>query len=275
MLGFLFRSLKNKADEMSFWEHVDTLRAYLMRSVLAILVFSITAFFFKSFLFDTIIMGPADTTFYTYKILCKLAAYTGINDLCVQKIHLSLINTEVAGQFRYHLLISVVAGIVTAFPIIAWQFWLFIKPALNSKELGYARGMVFYITVLFLSGVLFGYYVIAPLTINFLSNYQLSESIQNLITIGSYISMVSVLSLSMGLVFELPVLIYFLTKIGMLSPMFLRKYRKYAVLVIFIIAGFITPSTDMFSQVLVAIPLWVLYEIGIIISARVYSRQIQ
>lgn len=269
MFGFLFRSIHKKSDDMSFWEHADLLRKYLIRSIHAIIVFAVVAFCYKNFVFDSVILAPSNPSFITYRILCKLAVFVNIPELCVTQIPMQLINTEIGGQFRYHMLISFIAGIILAFPFIVYQFWSFIKPALSAKEQHYSRGMVFYISGLFSIGVLFGYYIIAPLTINFLASYELSPQIKNMITISSFISTISLLSLSMGLVFELPVLIYFLSKIGMLTPQWLRKNRKYAVLVIFILAGFITPSTDMFSQVLVALPLYMLYEISIHISMRV------
>lgn len=254
---------------MTFWDHADVLRKYLIRSILAIIVFAVVAFCYKSFIFDTVILAPSQPSFITYRVLCKLAAWVNIPELCVTHIPMDLINIEIGGQFRYHMLISFIAGIIIAFPFIVIQFWRFIKPALTEKERHYSRGMVFYISSLFLIGVLFGYYVIAPLTINFLASYELSPMIKNNITISSYISTISVLSLSMGLVFELPVLIYFLTKINILTPVFLKKNRKYAIIIIFIVAGFITPSTDMFSQILVALPLFFLYEISIYVSKKV------
>ncbi len=273
MLRAIFGFLKKKEENTSFWGHVDLLRTYLIRSFLAIFVLSVLAFFYKDFIFDIIIMSPSDTHFITYRALCKLGMLIHFDGLCFSPFTLNLMNIELAGQFRYHLLISVISGIVVAFPFIAWQLWLFVKPALNSKELKQARGMVSYISGLFLTGILFGYYVVVPLTVNFLATYELSPNIKNQITVGSYISTVSVLTLSMGLVFELPVLVFFLTKIGLLSTKFLRKYRKHAIVVIFIVAGFITPSTDMFSQTLVAMPLWALYEISIFISRRVENNR--
>lgn len=259
---------------MTFWDHAEVLRRYLIRSLLAIVVFAVTAFFFKNFLFDSVILAPSDPSFITYKLFCKLGQLVNVPDLCVAKIPLQLINTDIGGQFRYHILISFIAGLILAFPVIVFQLWMFIKPALTRKEQSYSRGMVFYISGLFLIGVLFGFYIISPLTINFLASYQLSPKIENYITISSYISTVSVLSLSMGLVFELPVLIYFLSKIGMLTPQFLKKNRKYAIIIIFILAGFITPSTDMFSQLLVALPLYFLYEVSITISGRVQKHKL-
>src|SRR3989339_517221 len=268
IFDFLFRKFSRKTQDMTFLEHVDVLRSYLIRAILAIFLFSILAFFFKNIVFDIIILGPKTPDFITYKVLCKIAALTDFKSLCIDVLPFKLINIDLAGQFRYHLVISIISGIILAAPYIFYQLWLFVKPALTDKELGYAKGMVFYISSLFFTGVLFGYFIIVPLTVNFLATYELSAQIENTITIGSYISIVAVLSLSMGLVFELPVLIYFLSRIGILTPVFLRKYRKHAVVVILILAGFITPSTDMFSQILVAMPLYILYEISIHISKR-------
>lgn len=264
-----FKSLRKRSDKLSFWEHVDIMRVYLIISILAILVCAIVAFFFKSFIFDVIILGPKDNDFITYRALCRLGSLLNMDSLCIRDFTIDFINIELGGQFRYHLLISVVSGIICAAPIISWQLWLFIKPALYDKELKYGRRMVFFITGLFLVGVFFGYFIIVPLSVNFLATYELSVHLHNQIAIGSYISTVSVLTLSMGLVFELPVLAYFLTKIDLLSVKFLRKYRKHALILIFIVAGFITPSTDFFSQALVSLPLWILYEASILICKKV------
>lgn len=268
MFGFLFRSLQKKSDDLGFWDHIDVLRKYLIRAILAIVTVSIVAFFYKDFLFNSVILAPSQASFITYRVLCKLAFLLNIPALCVTQIPLQLINIEMGGQFHFHILISFIAGMILSFPIVVYQFWRFIKPALTDKEKHYSRGLVFYISCLFTLGVLFGYYVIAPLTINFLASYELSSLIKNNITIGSYISTISGLSLSMGLVFELPILIFFLTKIGLITPQFLRTKRKYAAIIIFIVAGFITPSTDMFSQVLVSVPLFLLYELSYYISKR-------
>jgi sec-independent protein translocase protein TatC len=268
MFNFLFGFFKKKEDNLSFWGHVDQLRKYLMRSIIAIFAFAIVAFFYKDFIFNKIILLPSDTKFITYKAFCKIGTLLHFEDLCFKPYQLSLINTEIGGQFRYHLLISVIVGIIAAFPLIAWQMWLFVKPALKEKELKSSRGIIFYISGLFLFGVLFGYFLVCPLTINFLATYELSSNIKNLISISSYISILTILSLSMGIVFELPVLIYFLTKIELISSSFLRKYRRHSIIGIAILAAFITPSGDMFSMVLVGFPIWVLFEISIIISKK-------
>jgi sec-independent protein translocase protein TatC len=171
------------------------------------------------------------------------------------------------------MIISIVSGIIVGFPLILFQLWLFVKPALKPNELKHSSGTMFYITALFTLGVLFGYYVILPLTINFLANYELNSQIKNQITIASYISTATWLPISTGVVFELPVLVYFLAKIGLITARFLRKNRKYSIIIILIVAGIITPSTDMFSQILVAMPLYALYEISISIAARINKKQ--
>lgn len=273
MLKNLLRSFTRKSESLSFWEHVDILRIYLIISIIAIIACSITAFFFKNFIFDTIILGPKNTEFITFKALCFLGKLFNMDTLCIPEFNLTFINIELAGQFRYHLLISIVTGIIAASPVISWQLWCFIKPALYDKEVSWGRKMIFFILGLFLAGVLFGYFVIVPLSVNFLATYELSADLKNQIAIGSYISTVSTLTLSMGLVFELPVLVFFLSKMGLLSAKFMKKYRKHALVVIFIVAGFITPSTDFFSQTLVAIPLILLYEVSIIICKKTAKKE--
>lgn len=269
MFRFLFGFFQKKENDLSFWGHLNELRKYLFRSVIAIFVFAIVAFIYKDYIFNTIILLPSDTKFITYQAFCKIGTLLSFDGLCFQPFQLSLINTEIGGQFRYHLLISVITGIIVAFPFIVWQMWLFIKPALQEKESKSSRGIILYISSLFLFGVLFGYFLVSPLTINFLATYELSSNINNLISVGSYISILTILTLSMGIVFELPVLIYFLTKIGLLSSALLRKYRRHAVVAIVILAAFITPSGDMFSMLLVGFPIWVLYEISIFVSKKV------
>ncbi|MEI6854245.1 MAG: twin-arginine translocase subunit TatC, partial [Bacteroidota bacterium] len=261
--------------DQTFWDHADVLRKYLIRSILIILILSIAAFFFKDFLFNTIILGPKHPDFITYRFFCALGKYLHVDGLCFDEIPFILINIDIGGQFRWHMIISIVTGVIVGFPIILYQLWLFIKPALKPNELKYSRGMIFYITILFLLGVLFGYYIILPLTINFLANYELSSQIKNQITISSYISTTTWLPILTGLVFELPVLIYFLAKIGLITAKFLRKNRKYSIILILFIAALITPSTDMFTQLVVSVPFYALYEISISIAARVDKKRQQ
>lgn len=273
MYRFFFKKLSEKTEDQTFWDHADVLRKYLIRSILLIFLFAITAFFFKDFIFNAIIMGPKHPDFITYRLLCSLGKQFHVDSLCFKEIPFNLINIELGGQFRWHMIISIVTGIIIGFPFNLYQLWLFVKPALRPSELKNSRGTLFYITALFSLGVLFGYYIILPLTINFLANYELSTDIKNQITIASYISTATWLPISTGLVFELPVLVFFLAKIGLITAKFLRRNRKYSIVLILILAGIITPSTDMFSQILVALPLYALYEVSISIAARINKKQ--
>ena len=193
--------------------------------------------------------------------------------MCISEIHFNLVSTELSAQFTLHMWVAFLAGVIISFPYIVWEFWRFIKPALHDNEKRNARGIVFYTSFLFSLGVLFGYYIITPMSVNFLGNYRVSNEVTNMISMDSYISTVTILTLATGIVFELPIAIYFLTKIGIVTPAFLRKYRKHAVIVILILGGVITPSPDITSQMLVSIPLYMLYEISILVSAAVLKNK--
>jgi len=273
MYKFLINKISEKSDDQTFWDHADVLRKYLIRSMLIVFILSVAAFFYKDFIFNTIILGPKYPDFISYRVLASLGRLFHVAELTFKEIPCNLINIELGGQFRWHIIISLVTGIILGFPFVLYQLWLFVKPALNPKELKYARGALFYISALFLLGVLFGYYIILPLTINFLANYQLSSEIKNQITIASYISTATWLPISSGIVFELPILIYYLARIGLITAGFLRKNRKYSIILILLIAGIITPTTDMFTQVVVALPLYALYEVSITIASRIQKKQ--
>ena len=258
---------------MSFLDHLEIFRWHLIRSAIAVLFFAIIAFIFKDIVFDVILLGPKDPNFPTYKALCAISQYLRLEDaLCLKESPFTLMNITMSGQFSTHVTTSIFAGFIVAFPYVFWEFWRFIRPALHVNESTMARGIVFFSSVLFLLGVLFGYYVIAPLSVNFLGSYQVSSSVANQITLSSFISTVTTVSFANGIIFELPILVYFLTKIGLLTPEFMRVYRKHAILVILILAAVITPP-DVTSQILVSLPLIVLYEISIKISARVIKNQ--
>ncbi|MCF8257403.1 MAG: twin-arginine translocase subunit TatC [Flavobacteriales bacterium] len=255
--------------EMSFLEHLEVLRWHLVRAVSAIAVLGIVAFLFKGFVFDTVLLGPMREDFWTYRMMCAASQRFGLSDLlCLGKMNFQLINISMAGQFTTHIFISMIAGLVLAFPYVVFELWRFIRPGLYSNERKYANGMVFYTSVLFITGVLFGYYIIAPLSVNFLGNYQVSALVVNNIDLGSYFTTLSTLVLATGLVFELPILIYFLTKIGIVTPDLLRTYRRHSIVGILILAAVITPP-DVASQILVFIPLMVLYEVSVYVSAAV------
>jgi sec-independent protein translocase protein TatC len=265
--------MSSQDKEMSFLDHLEIFRWHLIRSAIAVLFFAIIAFIFKDIVFDVILLGPKDPNFPTYKALCAISQYLGLEDaLCLKESPFTLMNITMSGQFSSHVTTSIFAGFIVASPYVFWEFWRFIRPALHVNESTMARGIVFFSSVLFLLGVLFGYYVIAPLSVNFLGSYQVSSTVANQITLSSFISTVTTVSFANGIIFELPILVYFLTKIGLLTPEFMRVYRKHAIVVILILAAVITPP-DVTSQILVSLPLIVLYEISIKISARVIKNQ--
>jgi sec-independent protein translocase protein TatC len=262
----------NGDKEMSFLEHLEELRWHIIRSILAIVIFMILAFIFKSFIFGTIILGPRNPGFITNRLFCELGGYLNIPALCINTKEWQLINIKMSGQITTHITVAMVAGVILAFPFVLWEFWRFLKPALKPNESKYASGAVLAASFLFFLGVLFGYFMLAPLSIHFLSTYEVDPSVANQINVRSYIGTLTSICLATGLVFELPIITFFLTKIGVVTPTFMRKYRKHAIVVIFIIAAIITPP-DVFSQTLVAIPLLLLYEVSIFISARVVKQK--
>ncbi len=269
----------NEKDEMSFLEHLEELRWHLIRSFLAIFLFAILAFIFKEIVFDIIILGPKDPEFLTNRLMCQSGEKLGQifnwkNGMCINSKPLDLINIKMAGQFSAHIMISLVAGLIAAFPFVFYEFWRFIMPALHPEEKKMTRGAVGISSILFLLGVLFGYYIIAPLSIHFLGSYMVSDQIANQIYLRSYISTITSIVIASGVLFELPVVIFFLSKAGLVTPDFLRRYRKHSIVIILVLSAIITPP-DVFSQVLVCLPLLVLYEISIIISARIGKSQMK
>ncbi len=261
---------------MSFLGHLDALRWHLMRSAAVIMVFAISGFFFKDFLFDTILFGPKTPSFPTFRFMCWFSNAVGMGDrLCVKNVDFKIVNYELSGQFTTHMMVSFIAGFIVALPYFLWELWSFIKPALYEKERTYATGIVFYTTFLFIVGILFGYYVIVPLSVNFLANYHVSETVGNFISLDSYIGTVSTVTLISGVIFELPMVVYFLTKIGLITAKFMRQYRRHAVVVILIVGAIITPTSDATTLMLVSVPLYFLYEISIFISAYVVRKKEQ
>ena len=258
--------------EMSFLEHLEELRWHIIRSILAIVILMITAFIFKNIIFDRVILAPKSPDFITARLLCRLGEHFNTGALCINTQQLNLISIKMSGQLTTHITVSLVAGLILAFPVVLWEFWQFFKPALKANEARYAKGAVFAASMLFFVGVAFGYFLLAPLSIHFLSSYQISADVVNQINIRSYIGTLTSICLATGVVFELPIITFFLTKIGIVTPAFMRKYRKHAIVVIFILAAIITPP-DVFSQTLVAIPLLILYEISIFISASVMRQK--
>ncbi len=263
---------KDTEKEMSFWEHLEELRWHIVRSFAAVIILALVAFLNRKIIFDLIILAPKDSEFITNRILCQLAEILSISGLCIGDLSLKIINISMSGQFMTHMYISFVAGIIVAFPYIIYEIWSFINPALHSKERKYSGGAVISSSVLFILGVLFSYFLIVPLTVNFLGTYQVSDFVQNNVSLSSYISTVVSVTFAVGLVFELPIFVYFLTKVGIITPAFMKKNRKYMLVILLSISAIITPP-DVFSQILVVIPLFGLYEISIGISKRVFKKR--
>ena len=259
--------------EMSFIEHLEVLRGHLFRSALAIAAGAIVFIVYNTFFVREVLMGPTHADFPTYKWLCKLGHAIGLGDnMCMKDIGLKMQSTSVSGQFSMYFTLIFVGGIIVAFPYIFWEFWRFIKPALTKKELSKTRGVIFWVSFLFFLGITFGYFIIAPYTVNFFANFQLDDNIENRWTITSYIDTLVPLILGTGLSFQLPLVMFFLAKVGLMSPDFLRRNRKYAIVIILILAGIITPP-DVISQIICTIPLLLLYEISIWLTAKVQKEK--
>lgn len=258
-----------KEDEMSFLDHLEALRWHILRSLAAIVILMVVAFFSKRLLFHDIILAPSRPDFWTYRLLCKLSVILEQPFLCVEKLSFIIQSRTLTGQFTTHIGVSFVAGLVIAFPYVFWEIWQFVKPGLYPKERSMTRGSVFYVSLLFFMGISFGYWILSPLSINFLANYQIDESIQNEIDLLSYIEMLVMMVLACGLMFQLPMVVLVLAKAGLVTADFLRMYRRHAILIIVVVAAILTPSPDMFSQIIVALPIYMLFEMSILLAARV------
>ena len=263
---------KDKNNAQGFLEHLEELRWHLIRSIIAIVVVAIVVFLAKDYIFSNVILAPKNPEFFTNRVLCNLADKIHVDNLCINRTPLQIINIKMTGQFAMHIMISLVLGVILAFPYIFWEFWSFLRPALYEKEIQYSRGAVFFSSLLFIMGVLFGYFVITPLSVHFLGSYQVSDQVSNTIHLKSYIGTIASVALAAGLIFELPILIYFLSKAGLVYPEFLKTYRRHAIIIIFILAAVITPP-DVFSLALVTLPLVLLYEVGIVISRRIEKQK--
>ena len=264
-----------EGKEMSFLDHLEELRWHIIRAVGSILVFAILAFIYIDDIFRIVVMGPKNPNFWTYRMMCKLADTTGYADLCVKKLNFELQSLGVSDQFTMAMTSSAIIGLCFAFPYAFWEVWRFIKPGLRMEEKQAARGAVFFVSMLFLMGLLFGYFIVSPLAINFLANFQITPEIKNQFDITSYIGILVTLSLGCALIFQMPMVAFVLSKVGVLTPKFMREYRKHAWIVILIVAGIITPSPDIYSQVLVALPLTLLYEVSIIVSGRIEKQRLK
>jgi len=264
---------KEKVEaEMSFLDHLEELRWHIVRSAAAIMLFAIIAFIMKGFIFDTIILKPKSPDFWTNRMFVKLGDLVGSEAVKINQEHFDLISIKMADQFMMHIMTSIIAGLIIASPVVFYEFWRFIKPALYANEKKHAGGAVFFTSILFLMGVLFGYFLIVPLSIHFLGYYSISDEVMAQINARSYISTITSISLSGGVVFLIPIFSYFLSKVGLLTPQFMKTYRRHAYVIMLLLSAVITPP-DIFSQVMVCFPLVFLYEIGILISRSVVKKR--
>jgi len=266
-------TVSEKEKGLTFWEHLEELRGTLWRIIIAFFILSIVSFSFKDFLFNDILLAPRSKDFITYRIFCQLGHWLSTPSLCIDPTEFQLINIQLAGQFTAHMTLSLVAGLILVIPYLFWELWRFIKPGLTETEVRNSRGAVAVTSFLFILGALFSYFIVAPLMINFLGGYRVSPLVSNQIALTSYVGSITFLILLMGLFFELPVLVLFLTRIGLITPKKIKKYRKHVAIGILILAGIITPSPDIFSQLLVAIPIYSLFELSLLVSAKISAKK--
>ncbi len=262
---------QDEPKESGLGEHLEVLRAHLIRILIVFFFFTVLAFIFKSFIFDFIILKPLSADFPTNSLLCKLERFAKLSGLCIENKNYELINIQVSGQFMLHLTVSLALGFLLAFPYILFEFWKFVRPALTGKEKKAAGGFVIYASLMFFAGVVFGYFIITPMAFNFFENYMVSPVLKNQFIIQSYISMLTRSCLAAGIAFELPLFVYILSHAGLTTPKGMKKYRRHAVVALFIIAAILTPA-DPLSMFMVAIPLLLLYEFSIGISRRVEKK---
>jgi len=276
-IRLLNRVPKEGEKEMTFVDHLEALRWHITRSLLAIIIIGILIFLNIDWIFDRVISGPLQNDFVTYKWLCSLSHTLHIGDaLCMPPISIKMQTTSFSSQFMSSITISFMGGFIAAFPYIFWEFWQFVKPALKPSEIKYASGIIFWVSFFFFLGAAFGYFLLGPFTFNFLSNYTIgtSQLLEAKPTLDDYLENLLNLILGCGIAFELPVLSYALTKIGLITPEFLQSTRKYAIVVILVVAAVITPSPDWSSQLLVFVPLYLLYQLSIVVSKRAFKENV-
>ncbi len=258
--------------EMSFLDHLEELRWHIIRSLVAIFIFAILAFLAKDFVFGKIILGPSKPDFWTFRMLCKAAVWLNSDALCIRELDFIIQSRKMTGQVTMHITSSFVIGLIVAFPYAFWEIWRFVRPGLYEKERKISSGATFFVSMLFMIGVLFGYFIITPLSVNFLASYKVDPSVMNEFDLGSYVSTVTMLVLACAFLFQLPIIVYFLTQAGIITPSLMRRYRKHAIVVILVLGALLTPPEPV-SQVLIAIPLFALYQMSIFISSAVMRSQ--
>lgn len=274
LLDFFNKRKKDEQGEMSFIDHLEELRWHVIRAVIAVLIGAVVIFIFAKEIVDGVLFAPADNSFVTYKWLCDFSHWIGAGDaICMQGVQAQFQSNTMTGQFISTFTIAFVGGFIVAFPYVFWEFWRFVRPALSPNEARRTKGVIFWVSILFFTGVLFGYYILTPFMINFYFTYTLSDKIINIPNFSDYIENLIYTTVGIGLLFQLPLLVMVLAKIGILTARFMRKYRRHAFVIILIAAAIITPSTDPFSLAIVTIPLYLLFEASIIIASRINKRQ--
>lgn len=275
-MALLDRNRGGGLADMTFIDHLEELRMHIIRSVIAILIMAIIIFVYRNWIFDYIITGPINPNFISYRVLCQFSHWAHMGDaLCMPPVKVNMQSNSFGGQFIGSISMSFILGFIMAFPYIFWEFWRFVKPALKENELRTTRFVIFWVSFFFFLGAAFGFFLLGPFTFNFLAGFQLGTqgTLVTSPTLSDYLDNLTNIILGCGLAFELPVLAYALTRIGLITPFFLKKTRKYAIVVILIIAAFITPSPDWMSQTIVFLPLYLLYELSIVLSVRVYKEE--
>lgn len=274
LLDFFSKRNKDTKAEMSFIDHLEDLRWHVIRSVIAVLIGAILVFSYSGFVVDEILFAPTRSDFISAKWMCSLGHNIGIGDaLCFKQVDAKFLETRMTGQFIASFTLAFIGGFILAFPYIFWEFWRFVKPALSKKELKKTRGVIFWVSILFFAGVLFGYYILTPFMVNFYFNYKMSEQITIMPSFSDYLENLIYTTAGIGILFQMPLLVMVLARIGVVTGSFLRKYRRHAFIIILIAAAIITPSTDPFSLTIVTIPLYLLFEASIIIASRIEKRK--
>ena len=274
LLDFFNKRDKDSKGEMTFIDHLEELRWHVIRSVIAVLIGAVVVFIYSDFVVDDILFAPTRSDFISARWLCSLGHKIGIGDtLCFPQVDAKFLENTMTGQFIASFTLAFIGGFILAFPYIFWEFWKFIRPALSEKELKKTRGVIFWVSLLFFTGLLFGYFILTPFMVNFYFNYKLSPQIQIMPSFSDYLENLIYTTAGIGVLFQMPLLVMVLARIGVVTGRFLRKYRRHAFVIILIAAAIITPSTDPFSLTIVTIPLYLLFEASIIIASRINKRQ--
>ncbi len=274
LLDFFNKRKSPSTGEMSFIDHLEDLRWHVIRSVIAVLIGAIVVFIYSSFVVDHILFAPTRSDFISSQWLCRLGHKIGMGDaICFSEVKAQFLETRMTGQFIASFTLAFIGGFIIAFPYIFWEFWRFVKPALSPKEIKQTRGVIFWVSILFFSGVLFGYFILTPFMVNFYFNYKMSEQITIMPSFSDYLENLIYTTAGIGLLFQMPLLIMVLARIGIVTGAFLKKYRRHAFIIILLAAAIITPSTDPFSLTLVTIPLYLLFEASVVIASRINRRQ--